>query len=71
MTVLRLEDYAKAERLTAQIQAKITPSEYEDLLQIRKELHSRGLTNVTVSSLVRTFVLSGIRAFKAEVEADN
>jgi hypothetical protein len=68
MTVLNLDAFGKAERLTVPAQTKVTPSEYEQLVQIRDKLHSQGLTEVTISSLVRTFVIAGIRAFKAESE---
>jgi len=64
MTVLRPEQFAKGERLTVQVQSKVTPSEYEQLVQIRKELTAGGVPDVTISSLVRTFVSAGIRAYE-------
>jgi hypothetical protein len=68
MTVLNLDAFGKAERLTVPAQTKLTPSEHAQLVQIRDELHSEGLPDVTISSLIRTFVIAGIRAFKAESE---
>ena len=67
MTVHNLEAFAKAERLTVPAQTKLTRSEYDQLVQIREDLRRRSL-DVTISSLVRTFVLAGIRAFYLESE---
>ena len=64
---LDLQAFAKAERLTVPAQTKLTPSEHARLLEIRDELHSQGLTEVTVSSLLRTFAVSGIRVFEDEL----
>jgi len=69
MTAINPEAFAKAERLTVQVQSKVTPSEHEQLVHIRDELHSMGLADVTLSSLVRTFVVAGIRAWEDEKEA--
>jgi hypothetical protein len=68
LTVLKPEAFTKAERLTVPAQTKVTPSEYKQLEQIRDQLKLQGLTDVTISSLVRTFVIAGIRAFNAESE---
>ena len=69
MTVLRPEAFAKGERLTTQVQSKVTPSEFERLVGIRDELQAAGFSDVTISSLVRTFVVTGIRAYEADLEA--
>jgi hypothetical protein len=66
MTLFTPDLFGKAERLTEQVQAKVTPSEYRRLVEIRDELHSLGLTDVTISSLLRTFLITGIRAYTAE-----
>lgn len=70
MTVLRPEAFGRAERLTAQVQTKVTPTEYDELVAIRDELIALGATDVSISSLVRTFIGTGIRAYRSVEDAD-
>lgn len=64
MAVIRPEAFGKEERLTAQVQAKVTPSEYAELVAIRDELLDLGVADVSISSVTRTFLVAGIRAYR-------
>lgn len=59
------EDLASPERRTVHAQTKLTPSEHADLESVRAELSRRGV-DTTLSSLIRAFVLSGVRDFKGD-----
>jgi hypothetical protein len=58
---------AKPERLSKLAQTKLTPAEFQRLEAIRDELNSGEGGQVTISSLLRTFALHGLRVAEEEL----
>lgn len=66
--VMSLKAFQKGERRTVVAQAKLTPSESEDLDRFVKFCRSNGVEDATRSSAIRALVLDGLQVFKAEFD---
>ncbi len=66
--VKSLAAFQKAERRTVLAQAKLTPSESQDLDEFVQFCRDRGLEGATRSSAIRALVLDGLQVFKESSE---
>lgn len=65
-----VHEFAAPERLTVHVQTKLMPTEQQRLVQIRDELHAQGHTDITLSAIVRTFILAGMQQYRADQAQD-
>lgn len=63
--------FTTPERLTVHVQTKLMPTEQQRLVQIRDELHAQGHTDITLSAIVRTFLLAGMQQYSANQTRDD
>jgi hypothetical protein len=64
---VNLQAFKKPERLTVPGQTKFTPTEHARILHLRDALVAQGVDNVSVSSLIRGFTLTGLEALETEL----
>jgi hypothetical protein len=64
---VNLQAFRRPERLTVPGQTKFTPSEHARILHLRDVLADQGVDNVSVSSLIRGFTLTGLEALEIEL----
>lgn len=67
LKVTELAAFRKSERRTVLAQAKLTPSESQDLDAFVEFCRAHGVPDATRSSAIRALVLDGLEVFKEQM----